>query len=87
MEGYRWLMGIDWASQEHRVCLLDAQGKQIEMFDTAHSNSGIEALLGRLERMSGGDLSQVAVAIEVPRGAVVEALVERGAHVYAINPK
>ncbi len=87
MEGYRWLMGIDWASQTHRVCLLDAQGKQIEMFDTAHSNSGIEALLVRLERMSGGDLSQVAVAIEVPRGAVVEALVERGAHVYAINPK
>jgi transposase len=27
------------------------------------------------------------VAIEVPRGAVVEGLVERGFHVYAINPK
>jgi len=33
------------------------------------------------------DPGQVAIAIEIPRGAVVETLVERGCHVYAINPK
>ena len=33
------------------------------------------------------DPGHVAIAIEIPRGAVVETLVERGFHVYAINPK
>jgi len=31
--------------------------------------------------------NQFATAIEVPRGAIVEMLVERGFHVFAINPK
>jgi len=34
-----------------------------------------------------GDPGCVAIALEIPRGAVVETLVERGVHVYAINPK
>jgi transposase len=29
----------------------------------------------------------VAVAIEIPRGAIVETLIERGFHVFALNPK
>jgi len=33
------------------------------------------------------DPGDVAIAIEILRGAVVETLVERGFHVYAINPK
>ena len=37
--------------------------------------------------MSAGQPQRVAVAIEVPRGAIVEGLVERGFHVFAINPK
>src|SRR5262249_36167499 len=36
---------------------------------------------------SAGHPQRVAVAIEVPRGAIVEGLVERGFHVFAINPK
>ena len=35
----------------------------------------------------GGTTERVSVAIEVPRGAIVEGLVERGFHVFAINPK
>jgi transposase len=38
-------------------------------------------------RPGGGRPERVGVAIEIPRGALVEALVERGIHVYAINPK
>jgi transposase len=37
--------------------------------------------------VSAGQPQRVAVAIEVPRGAIVEGLVERGFHVFAINPK
>src|SRR5207244_772679 len=36
---------------------------------------------------SQGHLERVAVAIEVPHGALVEMLVDRGVHVYHINPK
>src|SRR5688572_20332670 len=32
-------------------------------------------------------MQSIAVGIEIPRGSIVEALVERGAHVYALNPK
>jgi transposase len=37
--------------------------------------------------VSAGQPQRVAVAIEVPRGALVEGLLDRGFHVYAINPK
>ena len=37
--------------------------------------------------MAAGHPEHVAVAIEVPRGAVVDTLVERGFQVFAINPK
>ena len=37
--------------------------------------------------MSGSAPSRVAVAIEVPRGAIVETLLEQGFEVFAINPK
>jgi len=87
MDEYGVLVGIDWASQAHEVCVMSPAGETLERFEVPHSNPGIEALLERLETLAGGDLARVAVAIEVPRGALVEALVERGAHVYAINPK
>jgi transposase len=34
-----------------------------------------------------GQPQYVAVSIEVPRGAIVEGLIERGFHVFAINPR
>jgi transposase len=37
--------------------------------------------------VSAGHPQRIAVAIEVPRGAIVEGLVERGFHVFAMNPK
>ena len=43
----------------------------------------VDALLAR----AAGDADRIAVAIEVPRGMLVEWLVERGIAVYAINPK
>ncbi len=35
----------------------------------------------------GGPTAAGAVAIEVPRGAIVEGLLDRGFHVFALNPK
>ena len=37
--------------------------------------------------LAGDDAAAVAVGIEVPHGAVVETLLERGLVVFALNPK
>lgn len=79
--------GIDWATEMHQVCVVDGAGRVIEERRVEHSATGLADLVCRLGRLAGGRLEQVAVAIEVPRGAVVETLLERGAAVFAINPK
>lgn len=84
---YRLLVGIDWATEAHQVCVLDSQGRLLEQRRVEHRAEAIAAMIDWLIGLAGGDPSSVAVAIEVPRGAVVEALVERGLHVFAINPK
>ncbi len=86
-KSYDFLIGIDWATQAHQVCIIDRDGGIIDELSIEHSHQGLVKLCGRLSELSGGDLSRIAVAIEVPRGAVVEILLERGAAVYAINPK
>jgi transposase len=52
-----------------------------------HDGASLAQLVAWLWTLSAGQPAQVAVAIEVPRGAMVEGLVERGFHVFAINPK
>ena len=84
--GYRLMVGIDWATQAHQVCVLNGQGRVLEQRRVEHRAEAIAAMIDRLIEL-GGDPASIAVAIEVPRGAVVEALVERGLHVFAINPK
>ena len=51
-----------------------------------HSGAGLTALRAALQQW-GPDPQRIAVAIEVPHGAVVDALLEHGCHVFAINPK
>jgi transposase len=84
---YRLLVGIDWGTEAHQVCVLDSQGRLLEQRRVDHRAEAIAAIIDRLIELAGGDPTSIAVAIEVPRGAVVEALVERGLHVFAINPK
>jgi predicted NBD/HSP70 family sugar kinase len=85
--GYRLIVGIDWATETHQVCVLNSQGRLLEQRRVEHRAEAIAAMIDRLIGLAGGDPASIAVAIEVPRGAVVEALVERGLHVFAINPK
>lgn len=87
MSDIQWFVGIDWASKTHEVCILDATGRVCERREVAHTASALAALADELLARAQGDPARVAVAIEVPRGTVVELLVERGFAVYAINPK
>jgi len=82
-----WFVGIDWASQKHRVCLLDAEGRCVGERDIAHGGSGLSELCAWLLEKTGVEPGQIAVAIEVPHGPIVETLLERGFRLYAMNPK
>ncbi len=81
-----WFAGVDWGSQKHQACVLDAAGKVVGEREFPHGGAGLAALCGWLVSMAG-DPGSVAVAIEVPHGPVVDALLDRGFAVHAINPK
>jgi transposase len=86
-QDYRLLVGIDWATEAHQVCIMDGERHVIEERSVEHSGAALAELADRLTQLAGGDPARVAVAIEIPRGAIVETLIERGFHVYALNPK
>jgi transposase len=84
---YRLFVGIDWATEAHQVCTIDAQRRTLDERSVKHTGTGLGELVEVLRKLCEEKPEQVAVGIEVPRGAVVETLVEKGFHVYAINPK
>jgi len=86
-EEAQWFAGIDWASREHRVCLVDAGGKIVGERGFAHGGAGLAELSAWLLTITGAVPAAIAVAIEVPHGPIVETLLERGFQVYAVNPK
>src|SRR4051812_42166984 len=81
-----WFAGVDWGSEKHQVCLLDAAGQVVGERAFRHDGAGLAALCDWLVSVAG-EPSRVAVAIEVPHGPVVDALLDRGFAVHAINPK
>jgi transposase len=84
----RFYAGVDWASESHLVFLTNAEGRKIGEREFKHSGEGLAEMMAWLMAASGAaEPSQIEVAIEVPHGPVVEALMERGFAVHAINPK
>lgn len=84
---FLWYLGIDWASQKHRVYLMDAQGKMLGHRWIEHNGKGMIELVDWLHSFCGDHPEQMAVAIEVPHGALVETLLEQRFAVFSINPK
>ena len=84
---YDWFVGIDWGSQQHQVFVLDRDRRRVGERVVDHDGASLAQLAAWLWTVSAGQPQRVAVAIEVPRGAIVEGLLERGFHVFAINPK
>ena len=82
-----WFVGFDWGSEKHRVALFDRTGKLIERRDVAHSAAAYAELGDWLLRTTQASPAEIAVAIETTHGPVVDALIDRGLRVYAINPK
>jgi Transposase len=65
--------GIDWAKDEHALCVLEAAGRKILERRFAHEERAIERLCRSLVQMG-----VERIAIERPEGILVERLLECG---------
>jgi transposase len=82
-----WFVGVDWASETHHVCVLDAHGDKLGERGFSHGGAGLAEMAAWVLGLTKTAAEAVHVAIEVPHGPVVESLIERGFAVHAINPK
>lgn len=73
--------GLDLASEEHRLVIVDGDGGEFEQRRIGHSEDGIAALVHRL-----GELRVARVAIEQPNGIVVDRLLDAGIAVVPVHP-
>jgi hypothetical protein len=87
MEQVTWYVGIDWGSESHAVCVVDAAGLRREERRVDHTADAVQACLDWVMSYTGVPPSQIAVAIETPRGALVDTCLARGWLVFAVNPK
>ncbi len=86
-DDFECFAGIDWATETHQVCLTDRAGVILGERSFAHSGAGLAALCDWLVATGGVPPAAIAVAIEVPHGAVVDSLLERGFAAFSVNPK
>jgi transposase len=73
--------GIDWASADHAVCIVDASGKAAARFTVEHSAAGLAELVRRLRKAGAAE-----AAIERGDGPVVNALLDAAITVVVIPP-
>ena len=85
MTQFQIFAGIDWSSASHQVAVIDADGEILGEQAFAHSGEGLAAMADWI--LGHGPEGSAAAAIEKPHGPEVEALLERGGAVFALNPK
>lgn len=73
--------GIDWASEEHALCVVDESGRSLAGEMHSHDEAGVGGLIARMRA-----LGVVRVAIERPDGLLVDRLLEAGFTVLPIHP-
>ena len=88
MSELNWYVGVDWGGQNHQVCVLDGDGAMLGESVFAHSGPGLAAMAAWIAAtVCEAPAETVGVAIETPRGPVVESLLAHGLAVHSINPK
>ena len=87
MHQKQFYVGVDWASQSHHVCVLQADGDRLGEQVFKHTGEGLARMAGWILKLAQSEPELVQVAIEVPHGPVVESLLNRGFQVHSINPR
>jgi transposase len=73
--------GVDWAKEEHALCVIDEAGRKVLEGRFVHDEQGIARLCTEL-----ASRGLLRVAIERPEGLLVERLLEAGLVVLAVHP-
>ena len=73
--------GVDWAKDDHAVCVVGDQGEALERFTVRHDAAGLRQMAARLLRAGAQQ-----VGIERSDGPVVDTLLEAGLAVFVIPP-
>jgi transposase len=73
--------GIDWAKDDHAVCVVGPEGEVLERFTVRHDAAGLRSMIRRLLKAGVED-----VGIERPDGPVVEALLQTELPVFVLPP-
>ena len=73
--------GVDWASTEHAVAVVDQQGVELRRATVPHTKAGLSQLVGMLDRAGVRE-----IGIERGDGPMVDALLEAGFVVFVIAP-
>jgi len=73
--------GIDWAKDDHAVCIVDTDGEAIDRFTITHTAAGLRRMVARLLKAGVEE-----VGIERGDGPVVDALLAAGFTVLVIAP-
>jgi transposase len=78
--------GLDWASAEHAVCVIDGRGSIVERLAIEHTADGLDRLVRRLGELAAADGATISIAIERPSGLLVDTLVAANQPVVPIHP-
>jgi transposase len=79
-------IGLDWADQQHAVCLQDADNSSRETSTLDQTPEGLQTWIDQLRARFGG--RPVAIAVEQARGALIYALMHVDfLHLYPVNPQ
>lgn len=73
--------GIDWAKEEHAICVVEESGRVLSEGRFAHDEKGIAQLCASLVEMG-----VERIAIERPEGLLVERVLEAGMVVIPVHP-
>jgi transposase len=86
-DNFSWFVGIDWGTDEHHLCLVDATGQVRGTRAVAHTAVGVHEALQWVRERTGATPETIAVGIETPRGVLVDTVIEQGFALFAVNPK
>jgi len=73
--------GVDWAKDDHAICVVGGQGEALERFTVRHDAAGLRQMAARLLRAG-----VLQAGIERGDGPVVDALLQAGLTVFVIPP-
>ena len=79
--------GVHWGRGFHQVCVIDRNSSVLGEKTFKHGGRELCEMARWLTELCGASPEVIAVGIEVPRGPVVESLLEGGFCVHSVTPR